>query len=181
MELLSKVNGGHGSAVLFGYRYALENNADWIFQTDSDGQTNPDEFPKFWELHESYDAILGNRQSDRQDGQSRILVENILRLILKIIFKVNVPDANAPFRLMKSELVQKYIEKMPRDYNLPNVMFTTFFVFFKENIEFVKISFRPRQGGVNSINLKKIVKIGWKAMGDFYNLKREFFINVNGK
>lgn len=109
------------------------------------------------------------------------MVENILRLILKIIFKVNVPDANAPFRLMKSELVQKYIEKMPRDYNLPNVMFTTFFVFFKENIEFVKISFRPRQGGVNSINLKKIVKIGWKAMGDFYNLKREFFINVNGK
>lgn len=65
LELLSKVNGGHGSAVLFGYRYALENNADWIFQTDSDGQTNPDEFPKFWELHESYDAILGNRQSDR--------------------------------------------------------------------------------------------------------------------
>ena len=34
---LTKPNGGHGSTVLHGYRYAIENNADYIFQTDSDG------------------------------------------------------------------------------------------------------------------------------------------------
>ncbi len=33
-----------------GYRYALEQNADYIFQTDSDGQTLPEEFYGFWEL-----------------------------------------------------------------------------------------------------------------------------------
>ena len=26
---------------------------------------------------------------------------------------------------------------------------------------------KPRQGGVNSINMKRIFKIGWKALGDF--------------
>ena len=34
---LTKPNGGHGATVLYGYRYALKQGADYIFQTDSDG------------------------------------------------------------------------------------------------------------------------------------------------
>lgn len=168
---LTKANGGHGATVLYGYRYAIKNNAEWIFQTDSDGQTNPAEFENFWELKSEYDAILGNRQSDRQDGYSRIFVENVLRFILKRIFGVDVPDANAPFRLMKRELVEKYIVKLPKDYNLPNAMLTTYFSYFHERLIFVKISFKPRQGGINSINIKKITRIGKKALVDFKELK----------
>ena len=37
---------------------------------------------------------------------------------------------------------------------------------------FREVTFRPRQGGTNSINIKKIVKIGWKALGDFRRLKK---------
>ena len=168
---LSKVNGGHGSTVLFGYQYAIQNNADYIFQTDSDGQTLPDEFEIFWKYRENYDAILGNR-SKRQDGFSRKFVENTLRFILKITFGVSVPDANAPFRLMKRELVEKYIIRMPEDFNLPNVMFTTYFTYFNEKIKFIEITFRPRQGGKNSINFRKIIKIGCKALSDFHLLKK---------
>ena len=47
---LDKPNGGHGPTVLYGYRYAIRQKADYIFQTDSDGQTNPDEFEPFWNL-----------------------------------------------------------------------------------------------------------------------------------
>ena len=47
---LTKPNGGHGPTVLYGYRYAIDNGADLIFQTDSDGQTNPAEFEHFWEM-----------------------------------------------------------------------------------------------------------------------------------
>ena len=39
---LTKTNGGHGSTVLHGYRFAIEQGADFVFQTDADGQTNPD-------------------------------------------------------------------------------------------------------------------------------------------
>ncbi len=171
LQPLTKANGGHGPTVLFGYRYAIENGADYIFQTDSDGQTNPDEFESFWELRNEYDAVIGSRSS-RQDGLSRKLVEAVLLFILWITFGVRIPDSNAPFRLMRSWLVEKYIKKMPEDFNLPNVMLTTYFTYFHENIKFMEISFKPRQGGVNSINLKKIVKIGWKAIHDFYTLKR---------
>jgi glycosyltransferase involved in cell wall biosynthesis len=66
--------GGHGSAVLYGYRYAIKNNADYVFQTDSDNQTNPAEFEQFWQLRKKYDAVIGNRVH-RQDGIQRIMVE----------------------------------------------------------------------------------------------------------
>lgn len=104
------------------------------------------------------------------------MVENVVCLLLRLIFGVKVQDANAPFRLMKADLIKKYIGKLPRDFNLPNIMFTTYFVYFKEKVLFLPISFQPRKAGKNSINLKKIIKIGWKAIGDFYRLRR----NING-
>lgn len=171
LEPLSKPNGGHGQTVLFGYRYAVDNNATWIFQTDSDGQTDPTEFEQFWGLRDTYDAIIGSRP-DRQDGWSRKVVESVLLFILRLTFGVKIPDSNAPFRLMKKELVKEYINKMPTDFNLPNVMLTTYFAYFNEKIKFVDISFKPRQGGVNSINVKKIIKIGYKAVGDFIKLRK---------
>lgn len=169
---LKKKNGGHGSSVLYGYRYAVDKGADFIFQTDADGQTDSAEFEAFWELRQKHDAIIGKRLV-RGDGFSRKIVENTVCLLLRIFFGVKVPDANAPFRLMKASLVKKYIKKLPRDYNIPNIMMTTYFAYYHENICFREISFKPRQGGTNSINIKKIIKIGWKALGDFRKLKKE--------
>ena len=172
LKPLDKINGGHGSTVLYGYRYAIDKHADYVFQTDSDGQTDPKEFEQFWEMRRDYDAVLGNRVV-RGDGKDRKFVENVVCLLLRIIFGIKVEDANAPFRLMKTNLVAKYIDKLPKDFNIPNIMFTTYFVYHKEKVKFIPISFKPRQGGVNSINIKRIVKIGWKAVGDFYKLKRD--------
>ncbi len=169
---LTKENGGHGSTLIYGYKYAIENSADYIFQTDSDGQTNPDEFETFWELRNDYDAILGHRSS-RGDGVSRALVEKVVCLLLRIYFGVKVPDANAPFRLMKADLVAKYIDRFKPNYNLPNIMLTTFFAYYKEKIKFIEVSFASRQGGVNTINFKKIFKIGLNAIKDFREFKKE--------
>ncbi len=168
----TKPNGGHGSTVLFGYRYAIDNKADFVFQTDSDGQTEPSEFEQFWQLRNEYDAILGERVK-RGDGKSRKFVENTVCFLLRIIFKVKAKDANAPFRLMKTSVVAKYIDKLPKDFNIPNIMFTTYFLHHKDKVKFIPITFKSRQGGTNSINIKKIVKIGWKAVGDFRKLKKE--------
>ena len=171
LQPLTKENGGHGSAVLFGYRHAIENRADFVFQTDSDGQTLPGEFHAFWDKRNEYDAVIGERRV-RGDGKSRKMVENTVCLLLKLIFHVSVRDANAPFRLMKTSLLGKYIDLLPRDFNIPNIMFTAYFVRNREKVLFLPITFRPRQGGKNSINIRKIVKIGWKAVGDFRQLKK---------
>lgn len=171
MIVLPKQNGGHGDAVLYGYRYAIKRGADYIFQTDSDGQTDPNEFELFWKERMHYSGIFGDR-SDRQDGAGRVFVENTLLLLLRIIFHVKIPDSNAPFRLMKTECVKKYMRLLPKHYSLPNVMLTVFFVYYKEPAKFHYISFKPRQGGENSINIIKICKIGWQSVKDFYKIRR---------
>ncbi len=172
LEIVSNTNQFHGPKVISLYRKAIDEGADYIFQTDSDGQTDPDEFKAFWELREEYDAILGER-TVRGDGQIRKFVENVVCLFLRVFFGVKVPDANAPFRLMKADVLNKYIDRLPEDYNLPNIMFTTFFSFYKEKLCFKEISFKPRQAGTNSINIRKIIKIGLAAMKDFYNFRKD--------
>ena len=41
-------------------------------------------------------------------------------------------------------------------------------------VKYLPVTFRPRQGGVNSINLKKISGIGKKALKDFKNINNSF-------
>lgn len=171
LEIIGNTEKQHGPKLIALYQHSIINKADYIFQTDADGQTNPAEFNDFWKLRTQYDAILGKRMT-RGDGNARKFVEKVLCMLLWIIFGTKFPDANAPFRLMKTKLVTKYIKQMDKNYNLPNVMLTTFFGFHKENIVFKEISFKSRQGGVNSINILKIVKIGCLALLDFFKFRR---------
>lgn len=168
---VTKENGGHGATVLYGYFYALEHGADYIFQTDSDGQTLASEFQGFWEQRNEKKVLIGYR-NHREDGISRIFVTKVLKMVLFLIFGIRVTDANTPYRLMPKELLQKYIVKVPENFNLSNVMLTVLFLRGKENVQFIPITFRPRQGGVNSINLKKITKIGIQAVKDFRTIKK---------
>ena len=150
---VTKENGGHGATVLYGYFYALEHGADYIFQTDSDGQTLASEFQGFWEQRNEKKVLIGYR-NHREDGISRIFVTKVLKMVLFLIFGIRVTDANSPYRLMPKKLLQKYIVKVPENFNLSNVMLTVLFLRGKENVQFIPITFRPRQGGVNSIKVK---------------------------
>ncbi len=172
LEVLGNTEKQHGPKVIALYDYAIKNGIDYIFQTDSDGQTNPEEFEAFWNMRQEYDGIFGNRNV-RGDGKTRAFVENVVCQLLRLYFGVNVPDANAPFRLMKTDVVKKYLYKMDYDYNLPNIMMTTYYVYNKEKYSFKEISFSERMGGENKVDMKAIFKIGWKALGDFRKLKRE--------
>jgi len=175
--VINKKNGGHGSAVYAGYKYSLSQNADYIFQTDSDMQTLPSEFNYFWAKKSDYAAIFGYRP-ERGDGLSRAIIEKIVCLIVKIFFHVQVPDANAPYRLFKAEILSKYLDIIEEDYFLPNILLTAFFVKNKEKTKFLPITFLAREKGKQSINIKKIIRIGIKSLNDFriYNKKFEQYI-----
>lgn len=180
LQPMTKENGGHGSTVLFGYRVALDSGADWVFQTDSDGQTLPSEFKGFWDSRSEYDAVIGVR-SNREDGWKRKFVEFVLCRVLKHYFGVTVPDANAPFRLMRADCLKRHIGRLPKDYNLPNAVLTAYFVMFGERVRFSEVTFRPRQGGVNSINIPRIVGIGRRALKDFRILSKTAKEELNGR
>lgn len=172
LHILENTGKQHGPKLMALYDYVINLGGDYIFQTDSDGQTDPTEFEAFWDMRKEYDGIFGHRNV-REDGKDRAFVEKVVCILLHLYFGIRVPDANAPFRLMKTRVVEKYLYKMDMDYNLPNIMLVTYFVHYKEKVCFKTIRFKERQGGENSINIVNIVKIGWKALGDFKRLKRD--------
>lgn len=171
LEPLDKPNSGHGATVLYLYRYAISQGADYVFQTDSDGQTCPDEFWQMWDNRKRYDFQIGVRKG-RQDGANRVFVSKTLRLVVWLMFHEWVTDANTPFRFMRANKLQRIMDVIPHDYFLCNVAISAIAKKWDYKIGWYPITFRPRQGGVNSINMKRIMKIGWKALGDFRTINR---------
>ena len=154
---IDKPNEGHGGTILKGYHYAVDAGADYVFQTDTDGQTLPEEFWQFWEK--------------RKDGISRLFVTRVLRLVLFLIFKTWVKDANTPYRLMNGKQLKKVLKRIPDGFFLSNVLMTVIYEKHHLHVEYIPITFRPRQAGKNSINMKRITTIGKQAFHDFMRLR----------
>lgn len=169
---IDKLNSGHGATLLYLYNQAIVDGVPYIFQTDSDGQTEPNEFWPFWTKRKEYDFIIGTRR-ERQDGLSRVVVTTILRWIVSLIFGVKVPDSNTPFRLMNTTKLVEILQFIPKDFFLSNVVVSAIAVRNNYKCDWQPITFKPRQGGVNSINIKRIIGLGFKAIGDFITIKRQ--------
>ena len=162
LRVIRKTNSGHGPTCLRGYSLALEKGADFVFQTDCDGQTNPEEFPAFWRARHEADFILG-RRTGRDDGLARKIVTRVLRALLLLIFQKDAKDANVPFRLMNSRRLQYFTPLIPEDFFLSNVLLTMLALRAKERIRWIPVSFRAREQGAGSLNLPKIVRVGMLA------------------
>lgn len=170
LTVLHKTNSGHGSTLLYLYNYAIEQGATYVFQTDSDGQTDPSDFYLFFEQLHNYDIQIGQR-IHREDGWGRIVVSKVLLILLYIIFHVRLKDANAPFRLMRADHLKQMLKMIPADFFLSNVLISVIAAKKQLSMAYHPITFRPRQGGVNSINYRRIFRIGGKALIDFRRFK----------
>ena len=171
LHVISRANGGHGEAIRCGYQCAVDNHADYVFQTDSDGQTDPREFTSFWKRREAFDLIIGNRKH-REDGRDRVMVSKAERLVIMYLFHVNLADANAPFRLMKTAWLEESLPLIPENFFLINVLLGVIAAKQKRKILYIPVSFRPRQGGTNSMNMKKIMQAGARALTEFPRVNR---------
>lgn len=166
-----KQNGGHGSAVMYGYMLAFGINPEFIFQTDSDGQTDPSEFGWFWEHRYDGSGVFGVR-TKREDGTGRLIVTRSLRLVLSCVYRIPVKDpgirdSNVPFRLMRTYELKRAVCTLPYDRTLPNIMISAAYVYLGYRPVYRPVTFRPRQGGKNSVNVKGAVITGMKQISVF--------------
>ncbi|MDD2458209.1 MAG: glycosyltransferase family 2 protein [Eubacteriales bacterium] len=169
--VITKPNSGHGSTIRMGYALALEQGADYIFQTDSDGQTEPGEFACLWREREHFAALIGHRVH-RGDGPARVLVAFVLRTLILLLFGVSVTDANTPFRLIRRDALSTCLKQIPEGFFLTNALMSVLLARHQLPVRYVPITFHPRQAGKNSIRLSKIVPIGWRALREFWQVRR---------
>ena len=62
--LLNKKNAGHGPAIITGYRYGVENEYEYIFQTDSDYQLDLMILLNFGSCDKGFDIVAEHVRSE---------------------------------------------------------------------------------------------------------------------
>jgi glycosyltransferase involved in cell wall biosynthesis len=117
VEVIHKPNSGHGPTILEGYHRAVQ-LADWVFQTDSDGEMQPAVFPSLWSKRNEFDALFGCREG-RVQGLGRKVISACSRLTVRLFFKGGVKDVNTPYRLIRSDLLRQAVEHIPPDTFAP--------------------------------------------------------------
>lgn len=102
---------GLGSAYIAGFKHALEQGADRIFEMDADGSHSPDVLPKMIELSQTHDLVIGSRRvsggnvtgwNTRRNLQS-VAAASCARTLLGL----HSHDVTAGFRCYRSEVLKK--------------------------------------------------------------------------
>jgi dolichol-phosphate mannosyltransferase len=169
---VEKKNAGHGRACRTGYELAVERGAAWTLQIDSDGQCDPQYFSSFWSGRENADAVFGVRKS-RDDGFARVVISAVCSAVTSLLSGVALKDANVPYRLIRTDILKEALARVPQDFDMQNMALT---VALKRmpalRWSYVPIHFRDRQGGTNSINIKRIIAMGWEMLVNLNQIKR---------
>lgn len=100
---------GLGTAYVTGFKYAIEQKYDYIFQMDADFSHNPSNIPDFLEKIKEYDVVIGSRYKNGV----RVVNWPIKRLVLsfmanaytRIITGMPVYDATGGYKCFRREVL----------------------------------------------------------------------------
>lgn len=106
--LVLKENNGKGMAVQKALGILLSQKFDGILFMDGDGQHNPEEIPKFLNLFENYDFVIGIRNFKLNDYPALRRIPNYIGgLFLKGMTGFNLLDYQCGFRLASTNFLRK--------------------------------------------------------------------------
>ena len=116
IRLLSKKEKqGYSTAVMSGIKIA---NADYLLIMDSDGQCDPRQIFKFWNVRKKADLIVGYRIK-RRDFLYRKFFSDFAKLVYSFFFKVKLKDPSFAFSLIRKDVyksLQNFTPSMPEGF-----------------------------------------------------------------
>lgn len=121
VDVRDKINGGHGNTILTGYRDAVSDGYDWVFQIDSDDEMGPEKFGELWASRNDYDFLVGYRDG-RKQALPRKVVSFVSRLCVRFFYGKSIWDVNTPYRLMRVEEFAPFYQTIPLTTFAPNVL-----------------------------------------------------------
>jgi len=121
IEVRDKQNGGHGHTILTGYREAVRDGFDWVFQIDSDDEMGPEKFGELWSHRKDFDFLVGYRDG-RLQPLPRKVISYVSRCVVRFLFGKTIWDVNTPYRLMRTEYFKSYFSEIPEFTFAPNVI-----------------------------------------------------------
>jgi dolichol-phosphate mannosyltransferase len=101
---------GLGSAYIEGFRYALENNYDYIFEMDADYSHSPKEIKNFLKAVKKHDLVLGSRYVSGVNVVNwpikRLLLSYFANKYTRIITGLPVHDATGGFKCFRRSVLE---------------------------------------------------------------------------
>jgi len=169
---VNQPNGGHGNAVVNAYKKALELNAEYVFQTDSDDQFETEDFFKLWEKRHESNFILGYRKQ-RFDAPIRLVITRILKASIFLFFGTPIEDSNIPFRLIKGSFLKKQIENLPDPTPFaPNIFIAVMAKKSGQKLFSIPITHKDRHTGEVSIKKMKLLKVCWQSFKELVAFRK---------
>ena len=155
-----KLNSGHGPTIIHAYRE--NSDAEWIFQTDSDDEIDPEQFEDLWGNRGHYDFLIGRRVRSKQP-LARKLISIASRAIVRIFYGPKVHDVNSPFRLMRSKAFKALFLSLPEDMFAPNVVVSGLVSLYNLRAYEIAVQQKERKTGEVSIKKFKLIKAALKS------------------
>lgn len=101
---------GLGTAYIAGFKYALQNSFDLIFEMDADFSHDPNEIPKFLEEIKNTDLVLGSRYITGVNvinwPMRRLLLSWFANFYTRVITGMSVHDATGGYKCFRREVLQ---------------------------------------------------------------------------
>lgn len=98
---IRKIKDGLGKAYIHGFRWALDQNYDYIFEMDADFSHNPEDLPKLFEACKNADMAIGSRYSKGVNvvnwPMSRVLLSYFASKYVRFVLGIPVHDTTAGF------------------------------------------------------------------------------------
>lgn len=157
IDVRTKANGGHGHTVLIGYRDAVADGFDWVFQVDSDDEMPASGFERLWRERESSDFVLGRREGRRQPFVRRAM-SWVSRWLVGLLFGRGVWDVNSPYRLMRVSAFAKRIAQISPASFAPNVLLSGVAAYDGLRTLELHVQWRDRKAGEASLRNWKVVR-----------------------
>ncbi|MFC2094101.1 polyprenol monophosphomannose synthase [Bacteroidota bacterium] len=153
---------GLGTAYIAGFRYALENNYDYIFEMDADFSHDPDEIQKFLNEIKTCDLVLGSRYKDGVNvinwPMRRLMLSLFANMYTRVITGLPVRDATGGFKCFRKEVLQAIDLDAVKSNGYAFQIEMTFKAWKKGfNIKELSIVFTDRVKGTSKMS-KKIVR-----------------------
>ena len=104
---------GLGTAYIYGFKWALKNNYDYIFEMDADFSHNPDDLIRLYKAchEEKGDVAIGSRYIKGVNivnwPMSRLLMSFFASKYVKIITGMPIQDSTAGFKCYKRSVLEK--------------------------------------------------------------------------
>lgn len=101
---------GLGTAYIEGFKYALANDYDYIFEMDADFSHNPNEIPNFLEQIKTHDLVLGSRYKNGVNvvnwPMRRLILSYFANLYTRLITGMPVKDATGGYKCFRREVLE---------------------------------------------------------------------------